>query len=436
MKPGRLSRRRFFCIAAAAGGGAVVAGCGAAPRSAGRPLRPRDGDAGHRAPVGELAFRPASAERFPEIDAAGDPREIGRAVGRRFGAQIRAGLERRGEWFRGLVEYATGIEGRAAMEVFEAAARKHAPAAFAELEGWAAGAEIPLGELLVLNHKAELAALRDLQPPRAQAGETPGCSTIVLAAGGRLHHLHNEDGHDAYRDLMFVIRARPSDAPAYVCLSYPGVLPGNAPAMNARGLCQTTNFIACKEVRLGVGRYFLDRMVLTARSIDEAIEWSAHPERAYGYHHVFSDLGARRAVGIEVTPTRSETREIDGLYLHTNHLVLDGTRDAPQDEGYVSSSSASRWQVLARWRDGVADPAALSAGELLAPLASHEQRPYSPCRHPEGDVHGFTLATAVLDADAPGRLRLHKGQPCRGVVGDVDAAGWFAAPGSGGTSGA
>jgi isopenicillin-N N-acyltransferase-like protein len=210
---------------------------------------------------------------------------------------------------------------------------------------------------------------------------------------------------------MFMLLVRPDDGVPYLTLSYPGILPGNAPAVNARGIVQTTNFIGSREVRPGVGRYFLDRMILESRTLDEALSWATHPERAFAFHHVFSSLNERKAVAVEVTASKKEIVPIEGLYIHTNHLVLETMKDEEQDEEYVSSSSATRYRVLSAWKDGLEDPLSLNLTSLLEPLSSHEGKPMSPCRHPEGEVHGYTLATAVFQAPEPS-VRISKGQPC------------------------
>jgi hypothetical protein len=371
-------------------------------------------------PVGEIDYLEPSATRFPYLEAAGTPWEIGRTIGLRFADQLRLGFERRADWFADLKEFAAG-EGKPAVAQMLAAAKRHTPRAVAELEGWAEGSGIPFHDFLVLNLKAELTALKKPRTGKPSATEEiqPGCSTIVLATGDQVLHLHNEDGADAYADLMFLLECTPEDGVPYLCLSYPGILPGNAPAINAAGFATSTNFIGTEEVRLGVGRYFLDRMILESRNIDEALEWSAHPERAYAFHHVFTSMPEKRAVAIEVTPTEKEIREIDGLYIHTNHLVFDSMRDEVQDEQYVSSSSTTRWDVLSRWKESVSDPSSLNVNQLLEPLASHEGKPYSPCRHPEGDVRGYTLATAVFRAPE-GALRLYKGQPCQNLYAEYE----------------
>ena len=50
---------------------------------------------------------------------------------------------------------------------------------------------------------------------------------------------------------------------------------------------------------------------------------------------------------------------------------------------------------------------------MLNLLRLHEGRPYSPCRHPDGDVKGITLAQAVFEAPKE-TFEIVKGQPCQG----------------------
>ena len=415
----KIGRRRFvvngafgtlglFTASAFGGCAVVVGGPGQAPQKE------------EAAPGAEKLFPRSVAgsdTAFPYLEVSGTPREIGRGIGRMFGDKIRLGFERRADWFGDLKAFAAG-EGKSAYDVFVAAAQKHTPRAFSELQGWAQGAEIPFETMMVLNLKAEFGALiakKEMAASTEAVEGNPGCSTVVFVQDGQVIHLHNEDGHEVYRDLMFMVKAVPNDGIPYVCLSYPGVLPGNAPAVNARGLVQTTNYIACKEVRLGVGRYFLDRMILEASGIDEALAWSTHPDRAFGYHHVFTSLSENRSVAVDVSPGKKEIKEINGLYYHTNHLVFDGMRDEDQDEKYVSSSSTSRWDVISRWAKGLKSTNSLTLEDLRVPLSSHDGKPYSPCRHPDGDVKGFTLAQAVFEA--PGEtFGIIKGQPCKGQI--------------------
>jgi hypothetical protein len=163
-----------------------------------------------------------------------------------------------------------------------------------------------------------------------------------------------------------------------------------------------------------VGRYFLDRMAMEARSLEEAVPICTHPERAYAFHHALASAPERRVLSIEVTPSKKSQITIDGLFLHTNHLVHPAMAGEAQDPKYVGTSSGSRWKVLSAWKRRVAGRVAeLTAGDLVAALSSHERMPYSPCRHPRGKVRGTTLLTALFQTPVQA-MEVYRGQPCRG----------------------
>jgi hypothetical protein len=173
----------------------------------------------------------------------------------------------------------------------------------------------------------------------------------------------------------------------------------------------TTNFIYTRGVRPGVGRYFLDRQAMQATTMAHAVRICTNSERAYAFHHVLGSRAERRVTSLEVTMDRQSRQDLDGLYVHTNHLLHPRLEGVEQDRAYVSSSSESRLKVLRRWQAGISDPGRLDPAGLVSALASHRRRPYSPCRHPRGKVRGATLLTAVFDL-VPGRLRIYNGQPC------------------------
>ena len=139
---------------------------------------------------------------LPHLEVSGTPFECGRAIGRRFGRQIRLGLERRADWFRPLRDFMLADKpGRC--DGFLAAAREHFPDIVEELEGSAEGSGVDFYDLAALNLKAELGAMM-----ARQRAECPGCSTLALSHGGRMLLAHNEDGHAAYADLMFLLTVR------------------------------------------------------------------------------------------------------------------------------------------------------------------------------------------------------------------------------------
>jgi hypothetical protein len=364
--------------------------------------------------------REEPAARFPILEASGSPREIGLAIGRRFGEQIREGLRRRSAWFEELRRFME--QDRASRyEPFLAAGKTHFPEVMEELRGWSEGSGVPFDDLMTLNLKAELAAMM-----HGESSELSGCSTIVLSHGERRIIAHNEDGHGAYHDLMFLVRVSQPGKPGFLCLTYPGILCGNGPAVNEAGIVLTTNYIASLEVRPGVPRYLISRAILEATSLDEAVDIATHPRRAFAFHYNLGSSAQGRVLSVETTAERSAVHEVEGLYMHTNHLLLPGIFESPQDREYVESSSMSRYRVLRagvrRLHERLDD---IQGMELVELLSSHESAPYSPCRHPSGEVPyspcrhpsgeigGATLGNALFDLGSRSLLLTHS-NPCGG----------------------
>ena len=88
--------------------------------------------------------------------------------------------------------------------------------------------------------------------------------------------------------------------------------------------------------------------------------------------------------------------------------------ETAQDQEYVGSSSMSRYEVLTREVERLSGRLDEVVEEtLVGLLSSHESAPYSPCRHPAGEVSGATLGSALIDVGA-GEMRLYHSNPCLG----------------------
>ncbi len=360
-----------------------------------------------RAPASGKPTQKEPSEDFPHLEAKGSAREVGRAIGERFSWNIQQVFARRRGWFDQLRAYAEE-DPASRYEPFVQAAQELLPDCLEELRGMSEGAGVELRHLVILNLAAELDAMR-----KKPCG-CPGCSTLALADGDRLLLAHNEDGDMAYRDLMFTVRVSRPGKPSFFALTYPGILPGNAPVFNSAGLAMTTNFIGGLMVRPGVGRYLLSRAMCEAADLDEAVRIASLPQRAYSFHFCVGSRKASKILSVETCPEKLEVMEVKNLYVHTNHLVLPGMRDVPQDAEYLEASSMSRYRVLSDMveklqgrLDGV------DADRLVEMLSSHEGRPTAPCRHHQPPSRGVTLGCATYDLKA-GVARLCKGNPCQG----------------------
>jgi len=352
---------------------------------------------------------PATDKTYAFFKAGGSPHDLGLSIGKTFGPDIKKALRERAEWFKPLREFAVG-EGAGTIQAMQAAARKHTPAALEELEGWAKGADLDFVDLFTLNAKSEIQAFID-----ARCG-CAGCSTVVVKGEDSLIVTHNEDGHQAYRDRMFVLHVEKEDGTRFVGLTYPGIMEGNAPWVNSHGVLMTTNYIPSKKVAPGIPRYFLDRTAMEATSVGEVLSLVQHPERAYGYHHVVASLVDKRAFSVEATPTSLVVKEIEGLFYHTNHLIWESMKSEPQFDKYIGISSKPRFESVAGNLGGLA-PESVDVATIMKALSSHDGAPWSVCRHPDKEATGATLSTAVFEAPkgSPGKtfgVTYYKGQPC------------------------
>lgn len=401
-----LTRRRFLATSGLTSLG-LISGLGALDCRRRQP-EPRDAPGSPTAvPAAPESAAPSSTgipEVFPYLDASGSPEEIGVAVGRATAERIRLCIDGQREWFDRLVAYA-GTDPSSRVDPFVAAIERHHPEVMAELRGLARGAELSEREIVIWNIQPELSAMM-------AGGLRTGCSTLHLGAGDRQLLAHNEDGHAVYRDHMVVLRLRPQGAPAVTCLAYPGLIPGQVPGINSAGLMVSTNYIATEEVRHGVPRYVLGRAALQAATVDQAVGVATNRDRAFAFTMHLASAREGRLACLEVAPRTHDLAETRGVFVHTNHLVLPGTRDVPQD---IGDSTTSRHEVLTEAVRGLPPLETVSETDLVRLLSSHEARrpPYSPCRHPEGGTSGRTLATAVFDVHA-GTFTLYEGNPCEG----------------------
>jgi predicted choloylglycine hydrolase len=386
-----VSRREFLEISLSAAAGISLlplAGCGVS-------------DSGRK---GVLEVPPGG---YPFVDVSGSHHEIGRQIGSAMRDSIRGHL-RYSDDYSNSVTYLER-EGGDILRRMLSHTKAFFPHLVEELEGIAESLDIPFMKLFAFNCRSEIRMLQD----------PPGCSTIALKDENHTILIHNEDGNDLNVGRMFVARVTPPSGVTFLAFVYPGLLAGNGPGFNNRGIVQTTNYIQPRKVSGGVPRYFICRAILEAKSLTEAVELATMKPRAFPFHHNLLSLEEGRILSVETAAWpdyRYDLMEIEGLYIHTNHFLHrtmveereEGER--PYDVPYISSTTRMEVLSSAVARDG--EPTDIDG--ILKLLSLHEGSPYSPCRHPEGDVHGITLGTAVFQAPDKS-MTLYHGNPCMNI---------------------
>ncbi len=345
----------------------------------------------------------ANEKSFEILEVKGSYKQIGFQIGHYFGDNIKQVIKARSDWHTNLLNNLRSEGGNKRSKEYLRLTQKYFPHFLDEIRGMADGAGLHFDTVWAMCIKSELEALDE---------EPQGCSTICYKDEKKTWLFHNEDGNVAYADLMFVLKAKPPSGVNYVSMVYPGIITGNGPSLNNKGIIQTTNFIGSTESSIGLPRYIIGRAVLEAKNIDEAIDIITMEPRAFPYHHNIGSILQNKYLSVETTPITWQVKEPEGIYYHTNHLLFDKTRKYESEDGdYKQTSSMSRYQVIQDQTKNL-DLHKLSPEDLINILASHKNAPYSPCRHPQGEVKGATLGTAFYDYQR-NVFRLFKGNPCK-----------------------
>jgi predicted choloylglycine hydrolase len=348
-------------------------------------------------------FRPGDNKKFDFLEIKGSYYQIGYQIGGTFADNIKTVIKKRHAWHKNLLDVLDSAEGRKRSQKYLQLTEKYFPSVLKEIKGLADGAGVHFDAIWALCIKSELMAFNP---------EPTGCSTIYYRDQKHQWLFHNEDGHQAYDGQMFVVKVQPPSGITYLYFVYPGTITGNGPGVNKEGIFQTTNYISSTKSKIGIPRYVLGRAVLESKNIQEAMEILTMEPRAYPYHHNVGSMSDGRYLSLETIPQKWQVEEPSGLYYHTNHLLFDKTKNYQfEDTEYKTDSSLSRYRVIENEVENL-DSDTITQDSLQNILASHRQAPYSPCRHPQGDVKGITLGTAFFDIKK--RLfRLYRGNPCQ-----------------------
>ncbi|MCK4358466.1 MAG: hypothetical protein KAW92_06940 [Candidatus Cloacimonetes bacterium] len=353
----------------------------------------------------QAKFCESTQKSFDLLEVRGSYEQIGYQIGKVFGANIRQIIQRRSGWHSKLINILNNNKGRHFSKELLRLTQKHFPHILKEVKGMADGAGVDFNHLWVMCIKSELLA---------HDYNTPGCSSIFYQDNGKVWLFHNEDGHAAYDGLMFVVKVLPPSGVSFISQVYPGIITGNGPSLNIKGVIQTTNYIGSTRSEIGIPRYVIGRAILEAKNAKEAVEIAIMQPRAYPYHHHIGSMVDQSYFSIETTPDSTQVKEPKGLYFHTNHLIFKRTQNYKyEDNEYKNTSSISRYEVIEE-KLKTLDLHQTKPEDLLEILSSHQNAPYSPWRHPQGDIRGMTLGTAFFDL-REGIFRLYKGNPCKAV---------------------
>jgi hypothetical protein len=334
--------------------------------------------------------------RLGQIEATGSHREVGYAIGRRFAERIHQALDGYAFLQKQLLPYHHSEQGQAAYREFLELHWARYPNYLAELEGLAEGAGRSFEELFLVNLRGEYAGT--LRQART------GCFDCVLVTGGTALIGHNEDAAPSFEGKTYLVRAQIRGKPGFAAVCYPGFLPGNAFGFNRAGVCFSVDNVRPKGVRVGIGRHFLARSLLEARSLRDAIDRITISGRASGFGYSIGSVPEGRVVYVETAPEAHHVVEVRGWYVHANHY-----RELATVEQIVAESSRSRVEKACALLRKNPAPDTASVRSILGDQGDEVYPIFRTARAPDALM---TLHTALFDLEAR-QLEIYSGHPSR-----------------------
>ena len=337
--------------------------------------------------------------RYREIDVHGSPRDMGRALGEAAREQIRGfaavALER--------VNLTTRVSRETALQVARdslAMATRYAPDLVEEIDGIAAGAGLPVDDVMLLQVRNQL-------QPESDAACT-GFSVTGPAGGPFVGQ--NWDNDPALDPFTIVLRRHPTGKPAVLEVTQAGLI--GYIGMNDRGMGVCLNTLVAPARLLGVPHYFTVRRIHESSDLEAAVTAVTQAERAIPANILLAT--PEGPADLEVTPERVYVLRADagGVLVHANHALHPELIPvcAKLPELIQSRTRQARMSALL-----AAAPRPVTLAALERALGDHQGWPRSICRHANDSPasgHWASVLSVVMEPDR-GVMHLTRGQPCQ-----------------------
>lgn len=362
---------------------------------------------------------------LPVLDLGDDPFDRGRVHGKALARAVRDNIATYLARFEagGLDAAAARKEGDVWAEVITGQNADYAE----EMRGIADGAELPLGDIAMLNARYEITfglfGHEATSADKVVPGETdaPGCSTFgVLPSATATGHTilgQNWDWLAGVHGRCTVLRIRRTGKPNLICYTEAGIVGGKM-GVNEYGIGLVENGLVSDHD--GCNAYekpfhLRCREILDATTYDHALAPILATKRVCSANFVVGQaygVSDGEIIDLETSPNAvSYLYPRDGLVTHSNHFT--DPRHGPSQMERLSASTLYRNTRLDRLLRR--DIGHLDMPHFAAALSDHFGYPNAICRHPDdrqpGAKQTMTNAAFVIDLDTR-VMHIADGPPC------------------------
>ena len=314
------------------------------------------------------------------IHATGSHLDIGRQIGEACAAQVRHSIENGHKLIRDAFDdlQLNWKGARIQARKYIPFAEERYPKYVDEMRGIAEGADVKFDDIAVLNV---------MEGVVTDALHLSKCTSMAVnqerTVDGSVLVAHNEDWVPEDEPDVFILRVQPDDEPAFLSMTYGGLLPNIG--FNEHGIAQCCDSVTTIDKRIGVPRILVSRAVLAATTPGEAISRMLIPQRAAGYNHLLVHESGE-LYSVEVSARNfALLYGSQGYMVHTNHY-LDREMQKIEDEPDELINTRVRYWRAYRLVQQVNQHSIESLQHIQK---DHINFPDSICRHE--DKQGATL---------------------------------------------
>jgi isopenicillin-N N-acyltransferase-like protein len=342
----------------------------------------------------------------PLIRVSGTHREIGQQIGIACADQVHNSLDNAHKLIESAYEHlqltwdGAVIQGRKYIPF----AQERYPKYVDELMGIAEGAGVSFDDLTVLNA---------MEAVTMDALHLTKCTSFAVnderTADGHILVAHNEDWVPDDEPDVYIILAKPDDEPAFLAMTYGGLLPNIG--FNAHGIAQCCDSVYPSDCRIGIPRLFVSRAVLAARTPAEAIRHMLAPHRAAGYNHLLAHESGE-LYNIEVSARHfAVLSSLNGSLAHTNHYLDPNMMHVESEPDELICTRVRYLRALHLL--GMTEQHSVKTLQKI--LRDHVNYPDSICNHAVDDFDPLdrekTITSLVMDLTSQ-QMYVCWGNPC------------------------
>lgn len=343
----------------------------------------------------------ATETRYREINVAGTPLQMGRQIGEAARAEIRGFCETALEQVNKTVR----VSRAAAMQVVRRSvefATGYSPDMMQELGGMAEGANVTVEDLMLLQVRNQLTP-----------DEGAGCTSFSLAGAaskrGSSIVAQNWDNDPDLDPFTVVLRRRPLEAPATMCLTQAGLI--GYIGLNDAGVGVCLNTLPAPSRPYGVPHYFTVRAILETTNLGDAVDAVRRAERAIPANIMLATPDGPADLEVTVGDVHVLRDDAHGRVAHTNHCLHPELLQI-NDRFPELIQSHFRKQRIDKLLSQL--PLTPTVEAVAAILRDHENYPRSICRHANGEAlysHWQSVFSVIMEPQVR-KMHISRGTPC------------------------